>query len=412
MKLPTLAIFVVSFLLVSGEKARFDNYRVYSLKIQNEKQLEALQDLENFQSSMFYLEAPISIYKSAEIIVPPHKFADIADFFDEFKIENVIRVDNLQKLIDEEQPKISPRGTFGWDKYYDLPDIYNWLDELLQQYPDILTNYDVGTSYKNRTIRAVKLSKKKNNSTVFIESTIHAREWISVATATYILNALLTSNDPEVQSLAQNYDWIIVPVLNVDGFAYTHSNNRLWRKTRQPYGSGCVGADPNRNFDFHHNDVGSSSNPCSEIFAGPKPFSEPEALALSKFVESIGSINLYIAFHSYSQLLMFPYGHTTDPAPNHDDMLQIGEKTIEAIAKRYGTDYKTGDSATTIYLTSGSSVDWAYRVAKVPITYTFEFRDKGQNGFILPADQIIPNSEEILDGLVAMVKEAKELNYL
>ncbi|XP_055294901.1 zinc carboxypeptidase-like [Sitodiplosis mosellana] len=412
MKLLTLAIFAVSFLLVSGEKARFDDHRVYSLKIQNEKQLEALQDLENSQSGMFYLEAPISIHKLAEIIVPPHKFADMTELFDKLEIENRITVNNLQKLIDEEQPKLSSRTTFGWDKYYDLPAIYNWLDEILQEYPDILTNYDVGTSYENRTIRAVKLSKKKNNATIFIESTIHAREWITVATTTYILNEFLTSNDPEVQALAENYDWIIVPVLNVDGYSFTHSNNRMWRKTRQPYGSGCVGADPNRNWDFHHNDVGSSSNPCSEIYAGPKPFSEPEALALSKFVESIGKVNLYISFHSYSQLLMFPYGHTTDPAPNHDDMLQIGEQTVDAISERYGTDYETGDIASTIYLASGSSIDWAYGVAKVPITYTFEFRDKGKNGFILPADQIIPNSEEVLDGLIAMAKEAKELNYL
>lgn len=97
MKLLTAAIFCVSFLLISGEKARFDNYRVYSLKIKNEKQLEALQDLENFQSGLFYLEAPISIYKTSEIIVPPHKFADITEFFNKFEIENIIRVENLQK---------------------------------------------------------------------------------------------------------------------------------------------------------------------------------------------------------------------------------------------------------------------------------------------------------------------------
>lgn len=99
MKLFTIAIVALQFLLISGEKAKYDNYRVYSLKIKNERQLEALQDLENFQSGMFYLEAPISIYKTAEIIVPPHKFADITEFFNKFQIENVIRVDDLQKYV-------------------------------------------------------------------------------------------------------------------------------------------------------------------------------------------------------------------------------------------------------------------------------------------------------------------------
>lgn len=64
----------------------------------------------------------------------------------------------------------------------------------------------------------------KGNPAVFIESTIHAREWISAATATFILNELLTSNDPEIQEMTENYDWIFVPVVNVDGYEYTHSN--------------------------------------------------------------------------------------------------------------------------------------------------------------------------------------------
>lgn len=65
------------------------------------------------------------------------------------------------RLIDDEQPKYTTRGTFGWQRYHDLIDIYTWLDQLLEQNPDILTNYDFGLSYENRTMRAIKLSKKK-----------------------------------------------------------------------------------------------------------------------------------------------------------------------------------------------------------------------------------------------------------
>lgn len=74
----------------------------------------------------------------------------------------------------------------------------------------------------------IKPKKKKfqlqGNPTIFIESTIHSREWVTVATATYLLNELLTSNDEEVKKMAENYDWVFVPVLNVDGYAYTHSH--------------------------------------------------------------------------------------------------------------------------------------------------------------------------------------------
>lgn len=65
------------------------------------------------------------------------------------------------RLIDDEQPKYETRRTFGWEKYYDLTDIYRWLDQMLEEYPNILTNYDFGLSYENRTMRAIKLSKRK-----------------------------------------------------------------------------------------------------------------------------------------------------------------------------------------------------------------------------------------------------------
>lgn len=64
------------------------------------------------------------------------------------------------RLIDEEQPQSASRATFGWNRYYDLDEIYKWLDKMLQKYPNELTNYDIGNSYEKRTIRAVKLSRK------------------------------------------------------------------------------------------------------------------------------------------------------------------------------------------------------------------------------------------------------------
>lgn len=66
----------------------------------------------------------------------------------------------------------------------------------------------------------------QGNPTIFIESTVHAREWITVATTTYFLNELLTSKNASIVYLAQNFDWVIVPVFNVDGYEYTHTTVR------------------------------------------------------------------------------------------------------------------------------------------------------------------------------------------
>lgn len=67
----------------------------------------------------------------------------------------------------------------------------------------------------------------QGNPVIFIESTIHAREWITAATTTYILNELITSEDSDIKKLANHFDWVFVPVVNVDGYAYSHSKVSL-----------------------------------------------------------------------------------------------------------------------------------------------------------------------------------------
>lgn len=124
----------------------------------------------------------------------------------------------------------------------------------------------------------------------------------------------------------------------------------MWRKTRQPSEiSSCIGADPNRNYDSHWmENEGASSNPCAEDYGGPKPFSEPEIQAMSEFVISIkDKINVLLAFHSYSQLLLSPYGHTKEEfPPNFDDMMEVAKAYGDAVESLpYGTVYRYGSAA-------------------------------------------------------------------
>jgi len=407
-----LVLGCVLFAAAHNQKARYDFYHVYRLQVETNEQLTVLKQIQETSDGYIFLEPPV-LSKDVEIIVPPHKLADINDIFEALKIKNQLKSRNFQKQIETESPtRASP--TFGWNAYYDLEAIYKWLDELLVEHPTVLTNLTVGESFEGRTIRAVKLSHKAGNPTIFIESTIHAREWITVATATYVLNELLTSNDTDIVNLAQNFDWVIVPVLNVDGYAYTHTKNRLWRKTRQPHSSSfCFGTDANRNFDVHFAEAGTSPNPCAETYPGPRPFSEPETKALAKFIDGFDNVKLYLSFHSFGQYILFPYGHTRRPSPNHGDLTKVGQAAGQAISKRYGTRYKVGSIAATLYLAAGATIDWVYAANNITLPYTFEFRGTGNSlsGFILPADQIIPNSLEFIDGLKAMIREARTLNY-
>lgn len=313
------------------------------------------------------------------------------------------------------KPQNSTVIDFDWRSYYHLETIYAWMDHLREKYAHIVQRIEVGNSYEGVPIRGIKLSKKKNNTAIVIEGGIHAREWISPAVSTFILDKLLTSEDKDVQDIAENFDWIVFPVINPDGYRATFEKDRLWRKTRQPFGL-CRGTDLNRNWNSAWNQTGSSPNPCDYDYAGPNVWSEREADQLSTYLKSIAKsqmIQTYISLHSYSQLLMFPHGYTSEKVSNYDDLKAIGEKTIEAIAKRYGTIYKTGSVYETIYPSAGSSHDWAYSELNVPISFTFELRGppNSTDMFVLPAAQIEPTGWETLDGFVALLKEARERGY-
>lgn len=108
-----------------------------------------------------------------------------------------------------------------WNKYYKLEDIYSWLDDLIQTYPET-SEIIGGTSYEGRSIKGIKISHGGTGKrAVFVEGGIHAREWISPATVNFITNELLTSKNEDIQAIARDYDWYIFPVTNPDGYSFT-----------------------------------------------------------------------------------------------------------------------------------------------------------------------------------------------
>lgn len=239
-------------------------------------------------------------------------------------------------MINNERPKkiSKANGELNWTDYHNYIDIYAWLDALKLEFPEYITIENLGSSYEGRPLKLIKLSKQpvlelsnpvieviksmqfQNTRAVFIEANIHAREWITSATATYIINELLRSTDPEVQEIAQNVDWYIVPITNIDGFAYTWEHNRNWRKTRSPTSLVCYGVDANRNWEYswlqkdETGNEGASRAPCSDTFAGSHAFSENETLAIHNYLErNPGKFDAYIALHSYAHQMLHPYGH-------------------------------------------------------------------------------------------------------
>lgn len=134
-----------------------------------------------------------------------------------------------------------------WKAYHRLEDIHGYLDYLSETYPKLCSVINIGKSIQGRDLRVLKISNGAvGNKAIWIDGGIHAREWISPASVTYIINYLILNYERESSSL-QNLDWYFLPVANPDGYEYSHLTDRLWRKNRKNNGV-CYGTDLNRNY--------------------------------------------------------------------------------------------------------------------------------------------------------------------
>ncbi|XP_011872352.1 PREDICTED: zinc carboxypeptidase-like isoform X2 [Vollenhovia emeryi] len=398
---------------IAAEKATFHNYKVFRITPTTETHVELLRQLDEVPNEFTFWKEPTSVNTEVDLMVAPHKLPIFHELMAQIEAPHQVHVDNVQTLVD--QTTTANQSTwFDFESYHSLWEIYENLDDLAKQHPDKVEVVVGGRTFENRQIKGVKVSFKANNPGIFLEGGNHAREWISPATVMYILHQLLTSVNPEVRALAESHDWYIFPVFNPDGYVYTHTTNRVWRKTRELHGLFCRGSDPNRNWGYKWNGGGIFNRfPCSETYAGREPFSVIETKSMSDYIKSISDkFYAYIAFHSYSQLLMYPYGYTYVRLENYEDLFAIASKSVEALKNRYGTKYRFGSLAEVIYKTHGTTADYIRGIYNKSIVYVYELRDQGKYGFLLPPEQIIPTGEETLDSLVVMFKEAKALEYL
>ncbi|XP_075165755.1 zinc carboxypeptidase [Haematobia irritans] len=399
--------------------ARYDNYRIYNVELATEEHVDIFKKVEEQSDSMIFIGHAREVGQKLSILVASHKVADLADLLEHYKVQHRILTYNFQEKIDKNYASVLPVGTdlnkFDWYHYYHLETIYEWLESLVKKYPNVVSLLDMGTSTQGVPIKGVKISHNPSNKAVFIEAGIHAREWIAPAAANYIINQLLTSSDESVINLAKSYNWIIFPSINPDGYKYTFEHDRMWRKNRQLFGINR-GVDLNRNYPDHWNSTGSSSDPSRYDFAGPSAASEIETQRVIKFIEenvAKEQIKAYLALHSYSQMIMFPFGYTKEHVANYEDLKELGQKATEAIKSLTGKDYVSGSIIETIYPSSGGSMDWAYAYQKIPIAYTFELRGPpdSQDMFILPAEEILPTSQEAFAAIKTIVEGAAAKGY-
>jgi len=385
---------------VAQEKVTFDGHKVLRFSIRNEDDRNVILHLVNQHNLDLWAATPewLDVH-----VAPAERFV-----FDQVLVPFHEMIEDLQAVIDEPPtPTVQVAGADPFfNAYRNLDEFTKFFNDLAQKYPQLVTKKEIGRSLEQRQIFGIKITSDKKPTGklgIVYNGGQHAREWISPMTMAWIANELLSryGNDPIVTRLVDEFEWTIVPVLNPDGYVYTWTTNRMWRKNRRP-GARCYGVDNNRNWDFHWNEGGSSNDPCNEAYHGPSPFSEPEEKAIAEYIKAQGNVKGYIDFHAYSQLWMIPWGYTNRNPPDYTLLMQGAKVCVEALTRVFGTQYRYGPISTTIYPASGSSVDWVYGAANVTFSFAVEGRDTGRYGFVLPPAQIVPSGEENMAAVLAM----------
>ncbi|XP_028603199.2 carboxypeptidase A1-like isoform X2 [Podarcis muralis] len=400
----------------------FVGHQVLRIFAADEFQVEKVKELEAFEHlQLDFWRHPVHSEFPIDVRVPFESLQGVKVFLESNGIRYSIMIQDLQSLVDEEKLFMSrqhfmPRSieTFNYASYHNLDEIYDFMDLLVGENPKLVSKIQIGKSYEGRPINILKFSTGgSNRPAIWIDTGIHSREWVTQASGVYFAKKILDGygKDASLTSILDNFDIFLEIVTNPDGFAFTHSKNRMWRKTRsQNSGSSCIGVDPNRNWDAGFGEAGSSGNPCTETYRGPYPNSEPEVKAIVDFVKSHGNIKAFVSIHSYSQLLLYPYGYTSKKAADQAELDALAQKAVEALTSLHGTKYRYGSIITTIYQASGGTIDWTYEQG-IKYSYTFELRDTGRYGFMLPASQIIPTAEETWLALMVIMEHTRDHPY-
>jgi carboxypeptidase T len=252
---------------------------------------------------------------------------------------------------------------------------------------DLATFFSIGKSLNGRELMAIRLNttargmEPSSKPGIVFLGTHHAREHLSTEVPFLLVKHLIENRSkPEVAKLLATRDVYFIPLVNPDGAEYDIDGDiyHMHRKNMRGNANGSIGVDLNRNYGFHWGEGGASPSPNSDTYRGPAPFSEPESQAVKAFVESRKNLKILLSYHTYSELILYPWGHSYNPLPDAKAL-----SAYKAMAQKMAswTGY-TPQQSSQLYIASGDTTDWAWGELGI-FSFTFELTPKswGNGGF-------------------------------
>ncbi|XP_037382702.1 carboxypeptidase B2 [Talpa occidentalis] len=409
MKLYSFGVLIATVLFCEKHVSAFQSGQVLSALPRTSRQVQILQNLTTtYEIVLWQPVAAELIAKKNEVhfFVNASDVSNVKALLNETRIPFSVSIEDVEELIQQQtlNDTVSPRGSSSYyEQYHSLSEIYSWMEVITENYPDMVEKIYIGSSFEKRPLYVLKISGKERRAqnAMWIDCGIHSREWISPAFCLWFIGYVTQfyGKDKTYTNLLRHMDFYVIPVVNVDGYDYTWKKNRMWRKNRSSHeNSNCIGTDLNRNFASKHwCEKGASSFPCSEVYCGLYPESEPEVKAVADFLRrNVNRVKAYISMHSYSQHILFPYSYSRVRSKDHEELSLLAREVAQAIAlTSKNVLYKHGSGSESLYLAPGGADDWIHDLG-IKYSFTIELRDTGKYGFLLPERYIKPTCKEAL----------------
>ncbi len=293
--------------------------------------------------------------------------------------------------------------------FHDSLEAETAMREMADRNPAVAGLIHLGQSVEGRNINALWISgapPDRDVPIIYILGCHHAREWISVEVPLDFARHLLDryDHDADLRHAVDNSRIYVIPVLNPDGLEYSIYRYRYWRKNRRYNGDFSWGVDLNRNYGYKWgiDNTGSSPNTRSATYRGVKAFSEPETQVLRDFMLRHPPAGV-ISYHNFSQIILYPWGYTREPAPHDQEMRELAATMSDLMKAVNGRRYGYGAASESLYLTNGDTDDWVYGEFGA-IGFTIELPPPAKIGhFITDEDEIEPICRENRPALLAFI---------